>query len=71
MLSCNDPAFPCGEGTYGREGISIRIYIATAALKGLLSQAGPPAKDNLRKEDFAEMAVEYADALIERLEEDR
>ena len=65
-----EPAFPTtpvGEQVGGLSGgISVRLYVATAALQGLL--AGETEGWNF-KNDYAlaaEQACKYADALIEQ-----
>lgn len=54
------PAFPC-EGMVNHPGMSLRVYIATAALQGM---TGDPY---LAYEKGAEHAIKYADALIAAL----
>ena len=65
------PAFPCGvpDGDVFK-GMSLRAYIATAALQGLLDRrdigGSIPAHATL-----ADTAVELADALIAELAKER
>jgi len=65
-----DPAFPAelpnetGEGTHNTPGMSLRTYAAIQAMQGLLAQEG-----TLGKSLITIMAVEMADALLERLGE--
>ena len=65
-----DPAFPAelpnetGEGTHNTHGMSLRTYAAIQAMQGLLAQEG-----TLGKSLITIMAVEMADALLERLGE--
>lgn len=47
-------------------GMSIRIYIATKALEGLIANPNSRAYDDKPKE-YASAAVAYADALIAQL----
>lgn len=67
----DDPAFP-GVGPPQNNpnehpGMSIRTYIATATMKGLLSNSA--LATNASFAEFARDAVRAADALLERLEE--
>lgn len=60
------PAFarPDGGASFGSDGMTLREYIATAALQGLL------ARENsllLGAQSEAEVAVKVADALLEEL----
>lgn len=55
-------AFPTHEET--TPGLSIRAYIATASLQGLLSAPGGQGA----YADVAQQAVRYTDALIAELE---
>ncbi len=66
----NEPAFPRNYDADGHNGISLRAYIATAALQGLL--AGPEvARSKLEIDSFcrtsAQYSVKLADALIAEL----
>lgn len=71
------PVFPVPGGDPQFCGISIRTYIATAALQGLLARAPVSEDESLEGmstgnnswpfEDAADVAVKMADALIERL----
>ena len=63
-----DPAFPrqcvqCGGDT---NGMSIRLYIATKALQGILANTDT----GCGKEQASKHAFEYADALIAQANED-
>ena len=63
-----DPAFPAelpnetGEGTHNTHGMSLRTYAAIQAMNGLCAKDG-----SLGKTITTDMAIAYADALLERL----
>ena len=62
----DEKAFPSALPPY-HEGMTIRAYIATAALQGILANI---AKDSIyipSPDDATRMALQYADALIEKL----
>lgn len=68
-MNPNEPAYP---------GITLRAYIATRCLQGMLSSGNWPNPDeqtaygvNTVSTHFADMAVSYADALIVRLNQRR
>ena len=69
------PAFPseqghCPDSTWNQTydpGVSLRAYIATAAMQGLMS--GPADEWDLDFETIADVAVKQADALLKALEE--
>ena len=56
-------AFPWQWGDYSSKGMTLRDYIATNALTGLLSH---PSDTNIR--DLPAIAYELADAMIEASE---
>lgn len=63
------PAFPCPHPVLPDAGMSLRAYIATAALQGMHAaqdQTGLWFKEDNRK-FLAEIAVKQADALIAEL----
>ena len=64
------PAFPCTmpENCDSFKGMSLRCYIATAALQGLIACPGIESDGYT---GMAEWAVEYADALIAELAKER
>ena len=59
-------AFPYSEDQ--TTGLTKREYFAAIALQGLL--AGRNIESELSQDDWAEMAVQHADALIEALNQD-
>lgn len=60
-----DFAHPSGQVESGTRGMSLRAYLAGQALAGLLANQ---YAYNGNHEDVAEQAVNYADAVIARLE---
>ena len=56
--------YPNGEMEYGAPGMSLRAYVATAALQGLLANPNIPI---IQPAAYASDALIYADALIEEL----
>lgn len=58
-----NPAFPCSNSSDQWGGMSLRTYIATQCLAGLL--ADPNERGSFV--DYAKTAVQTADALIEEL----
>jgi hypothetical protein len=68
MTNGNEPINPNAAGLIGDtfcEGLTKREYFAAQALSGLLSKEGTASADRIN--NFARYAVEYADALINRL----
>ena len=61
-ITASEPAFPSEEGMFG--GLTIREYFAAKAMASMIV-GGNPAATN--KEDLAQHAVQYADALIAEL----
>lgn len=67
-MTTNDggPAFPCIYERVGEDqcqGMSMRAYIATHALAGMLASDASEGDEA----DFARWSVEYADALLAEL----
>ena len=61
----NASAFPCDHAIpLPTSGLTIRAYFAAMAMQGLISD---PDCDSERYSDFAESAVNFADALIVEL----
>lgn len=54
-----------------RDGIDVRTYIATKALLGILASCAGEGVALPNRNDAAELAVEYADALINKLNESK
>lgn len=66
MENKNQPAFPTGEETrhgYLVQGLSKREYAAITIMAALM---GDPSRSG-RPEDYAQNAIEAADALLEQL----
>lgn len=59
-------AFPGHEDSLG--GLTKREYVATAALQGMLASDMSTDRTKANKTRWADAAVEFADALLERLE---
>jgi hypothetical protein len=67
QLDPNQPAFPNGTGT---PGMSMRAYLATQALQGILAGPHLSSRDSLMANSgssHVEAAVQYADELIAEL----
>ena len=62
------PAFPRITTGSAYDGMSLRAYIATAALQGLL--ANPICTTHAPLSYYPNRAIEYADALIAKLNEE-
>lgn len=69
MTRAHDPAFPPQAGEYlpagAARGLTVREYVASQALAGLL--AYPGTRDDYDPEGAAQDAVQYADALLAAL----
>lgn len=68
----SDTVYPNGQMQFGTNGMSIRAYMSTAAMHGLLAFAGEAVLDSQLDTDafpqsYAARAVKYADALIAEL----
>ncbi len=74
------PAFP-GPANSGIPGMSLRAYIATAALQGMIAQSNTQMMESTLKtgidqgfktveEAYAKFACGYADALINQLQKE-
>jgi len=66
------PAFPCehelnfnanGYAAEAQDGMSKRLYIATMAMQGILSNSEITVKN---AKDYAEMAFDFADELLKQ-----
>lgn len=66
-----EPAYPWGEHGTVLGGLTKREAFAMAALKGILANPGDlyrgNAINNYTPTDVADMAIEYAEALLNRL----
>ena len=64
MTLSNACAFPADYNTHGEGGLTKREYFAALAMQALLSDS---QLNGYTPQQYAEGAVEYADALIEEL----
>ncbi len=69
------PAFPTapienrnGDVQYGADGMTLRAYIATAAMQGFVASTGVVGGPVPTSIDIARWSVEQADALLAELE---
>ena len=63
MALPNDSAFPIFEES--SVGLTVREYIAALALQGLMANSNPKMIE--RSSSYAQLAIEAADDLIEKL----
>jgi hypothetical protein len=61
MVAPDKPAFPL----QGKESLNVKEYFAAAALQGIL--AGVLVSTQIKPDEAAKKAVEYADALLKAL----
>lgn len=67
-INPSDPAFPIVLNSPARTGMTIRTYIASQALQGLLANRG--TKPDNDPTNASELALLYADALLLALSSD-
>ena len=68
MTSPNSAAFAAGAERWNQEGLTKREYFAAMAIQGI---AANPQNEILCFENCGEMAVRYANALINALNENQ
>ena len=64
MITGNENAYPVDE--FGR-GLTIRQHFAAIAMHGLISSREFAVADKINNPFLSELAITYADALIEQL----
>lgn len=61
--------YPNGEIVLGREGMTLRVWLAGKAMAGLLSSWSSPGSEFFEAANVAKFAYAYADAMIAAREE--